>query len=115
MLTSNNSPNSDDVAFVATFASVPDLVEKKAAYALIAVDYNSALSDDNGGAVGGINKMLDELMFNVVSASSRKRYNSVNKVVLKYCFEVGNNLGTALTEWLMELLGQQNLQIDHKK
>ena len=115
MLTSNNSPNSDDVAFVATFSSAPDLVEKKAAYALIAEDGEVVLSDDNVGAVGGINKMLDELMFNVVSVSSRKRYNSVNKVVLKYCFEVGNNLGTALTEWLMELLGQKNSQNQFKK
>ena len=60
--------------------------------------------DDNGGATGGRNKTVGEVMFNVVSDSSRKSYNSVNKVILQYCFEADNDHRAALTEWALELL-----------
>ena len=41
--------------------------------------------------MGGGNKTLDEVILNVVSDISRKSYNSVNKVILQYCFEVDND------------------------
>ena len=99
MRTCNNIPNSVDEVFAANFDSVPGIVDKTPVAAPISEDDEIGLSDDNGGAVGGGNKMVDEVMFNVVSASSRKSYNSVNKVILQYCFEVDNNQRAALTEW----------------
>ena len=33
---------------------------------------------------GGVNKTVDEVMFNVVSASSLKSYNSENKLIVQY-------------------------------
>ena len=91
MRTSNNSPNSVYAAFTATFTSVPALVDNIAVDAPIVEDDEGRLQDYNGGATDGRNKTLDEVMFNVVSASLRKRYNSVNKVILPYCFETDNN------------------------
>ena len=35
---------------------------------------------------GGINKTVNEVILNVVSDSSRKIYNSVNKVILQILF-----------------------------
>ena len=115
MRTSNKIPDSVDVVFVATFDSVADLVDKTAAAAPIAEDYKCGLSDDNGSANGSRNKRVDEVMLNVVSASSCKSYNSVNKVILQYCFEADNNHRAALTELALELLGQYNLQRYSKK
>ena len=51
MRTSNNSPNSVDADFAATFSSVSDLVDKTDDAAPIAKE--DGLSDDNGGATGG--------------------------------------------------------------
>ena len=71
-----------DADFVANFASVTDLVDKTSAAAPIVEDDGGVLSDDNGGATGGRNKTVDEVMFNVLSDSLRKSYNYVNKVIL---------------------------------
>ena len=71
--------------------------------------------NDNGGVAVGGNKTVGKVMFNVVSASSQKSYNSVNKVILQYCFEADNNQRAALTEWALERLVQQKSQRDFKK
>ena len=57
---------------------------------------------------GGGNNTLDEVMFNLVSASLRRSYNSVNKVVWKYFFKANNNKRAALIECALGLLVQQN-------
>ena len=64
--------------------------------------------NDNGGVAVGGNKTVGKVMFNVVSASSQKSYNSVNKVILQYCFEADNNQRTVPTEWALERLVKQN-------
>ena len=84
--TNKNSPNSVGADFVCTFASFPDIVDKTAPAAPIADDYEGILSDDNGGATGDINKMVDEVMFNVMLDFFYKSYNYVNKVILQYFF-----------------------------
>ena len=91
MHTSNHIPNSVYASFAAMFYPVPAFVDKIDAAAPIAEDERGGLSDDNGGATGGRNKTVGEVMFNVVSDSSRKRYNSVNRIILQYCFEAINN------------------------
>ena len=53
MCTSNNSPNSIDAAFTATFASVPALVDETAADAPITEDDEGGLSGENCGTTGG--------------------------------------------------------------
>ena len=58
--------------------------------------------DDNGGTTGGVNKRVDEVMFNVFSDSLRKSYNSVNKLIVKYCVEEDYNKHAALTEWALD-------------
>ena len=68
MHNSDNSLNSVDADFAATFSSVLALVDKTAAAATIVEE--GGLSYYNGGAKGGRNKTVGELMFNVVSASS---------------------------------------------
>ena len=52
MRSSNNSLNSVDADFAATFPSVPDHVEETAAAASIAEDDEDVFLDDIGGAVG---------------------------------------------------------------
>ena len=82
MSTSNNSPNSVDAASADTFALIPYLVYKISVDAPIAWDNEGGLPSDNGGATGGRNKRVDELMFSVVSDSSCKIFIYVNKVIL---------------------------------
>ena len=113
MHTSNHIPNSVYASFAAMFYPVPAFVDKIDAAAPIAEE--CVLSDDNVGATGGVNKTLGEVMFNVVSASSKKRYNSVNKMILQYCFEADNNQRTVPTEWALERLVQQNPHRDFNK
>ena len=84
MHTSNNILNSVDAACAAIFDSFTALVDKKSTATPIAEE--GGFSDDNGGATGGVNKIVGEVMFNVVSASSRNSYDSVNKVILKIFF-----------------------------
>ena len=106
MHTSNNIPNSVYASFAAMFYPVPVLVDEIDAAAPIEEEFG--LSDDNDGVTGeGINTVV-EVMFNVVSASLRKSYNYVNKMILQYCFEVYNNQRTVLTEWSLERLVKQN-------
>ena len=97
MRTSNNSPNSVDAYFAATFVSVTALVDKTAATEPIEEGEKVELLYYNGGATGGGNKAVDEVMFNVVLASSHKIYNSVNKVILRYCFGDDNNQRGTIT------------------
>ena len=82
MCTSKNIPNSVEVAFADTFASFKDLFDKTAMTTFIAEDKDVGLSDDNDGSIGVINNMVDEVMFNMVSTSFQKSYNSVNKMIL---------------------------------
>ena len=91
MHTSNNIPNSFDAAFAATYASFLSIFEETSAAAPIVEDEGGWLLDDNGGETGGVNKTVDEIIFNMVSYSLHKRYSSVRKVILKYCFDVDNN------------------------
>ena len=58
---------------------------------------------------------MDEIMFHLVSGSSRKSYNYVKKLILKYCFEADNNQRVALTEWALKRLGHSNPQRYFKK
>ena len=59
--------------------------------------------------------MVDGVMFNLVSVSSRKLYNSMNKVILKYCFEADNNHPEALTKWALNQLEDQKLHRGSRK
>ena len=52
------------------------------AAAPIVEDEEVGLSDDNVGVIGSTNEIGDEVIFNMLSASSRKSYNYVNKIIL---------------------------------
>ena len=82
MRTSNNILNSVEVAFTDNFASVPTLVGKTAADAIIVEGDGVGLLDDNVGVIGSTNEMVDEVMFNMVSDSFHKSYNYVNKIIM---------------------------------
>ena len=108
MRTINNSLNSVDADSADNFASVSYIVDETAAAAPIAEDNEGGLSDDNGGTTEGVNNIVDEVMFNVLSDSLSRSYNSVNKLIVQYCFEEENNKHAALIEWALDQLGHHN-------